>query len=78
MPLSNRSKARVHLEAGFIASLAADAALLGMALPIGSYFFGAPVKVNTPLVVAGSLVCFGMALLLLVIAALWLGKVEDE
>ena len=78
MPLSNRSKARVHLEASFIASLAADAALLGMALPVGPYFFGAPVNVNTPLVVAGSLVCFGTALLLLLVATLLLGKLEDE
>jgi hypothetical protein len=78
MPLSRRSKARVQLEAGFFTFVAADLAGVGTALPIGFYFLGDSLDVGVLAIVGASLACFALALLLLLVGALWLTKLEEE
>jgi hypothetical protein len=78
MPLSKRSKARVQLEASFFTLMAADVAVVGAALPIGLYLFGGSRNISALQVVGASLACFVLALLLFLIGALWLTKLEEE
>jgi hypothetical protein len=78
MPLSERSKVRVQLEASFFTFMAADVAVVGAALPIGFYLFGGSLNIGALQVVGASLACFVLALLLFLIGALWLTKLEEE
>jgi hypothetical protein len=53
-------------------------AVVGTALPIGFYLFGESLDVGVLRIVAASLACFALALLLLLVGALWLTKLEEE
>jgi hypothetical protein len=78
MPLSKRSEARVQLEASFFTFMAADVASVGTALPIGFYIFGGSLDVGVLRIVGTSLACFALALLLFLIGALWLARLDEE
>jgi len=78
MQLSERSKARVQLEANFLTSMAANVAAIGSLIPLGFYFFGDPVHVDLTGVIAASFVCFVMALVLHLIGVIWLTSLDVE